>query len=119
MLVLAYTFMLGHEVVLGHHFSQDPECHMHNCGDSGEPNNEHGHELCTMNFLPHLISEAPSLIANNDDDEPIVTDFSFDSNLQALGFFRSFLRLPEFQTEFEFPTTPEIRSQRLRGPPAA
>jgi len=115
---MTYVVTLGHEIVLGHHLSNDTECHHHNlCND--DENQDGSHDLaCIFDFSPHFISTTPDLRFDFGDDELVYPDFLFNSTLIAFEFKNNCLHLLEYQTDYELPPPPVVRSQRLRGPPA-
>ena len=97
--------------------SHDTECYHHNLCDTEEHQDEGDHLPCLLDLNPHVISTTPDLISDFDVNEPIQHDFLFNSALNALEFKSDCLHSPECQTDCESPSSPDIRSQRLRGPP--
>jgi len=118
-MILSYGSLMGHEIVFGHHTSNEVNCH-HNDSDCCD---HHGDQ---QNHTPCLIDIKPHFISSQDVQVPDSEGFEVDLGVYFIVDFLNIDILPDIKREIppdrtiaEDYNSSYYRSHGLRGPPLA
>ena len=119
LLILAYSVILGHEVIYGHHTSSAINCHQESSDCCDHHDDTAGHLPCLVDITPHFGPGNHYLSIDIVENESPFSDIILDIDLQKSQVVLQSYKPPPNFPEVGYYKSPESRSNSLRGPPNA
>ena len=118
-LILAYSVILGHEVVYGHHTSSTVNCHQASSDCCDHHDDTAGHLPCLVDINPHIGPGSHDLNIELVENGTLFSDIILDFDPQILHVVLQSNSLPLYLPDLGYYNSRESRSNSLRGPPLA